>query len=214
MGMPTPPISVRFPFVDKIADSQETNVGTCWCHENMMNNRPFLSCIPRFHVIGSYERGMETLTSYLGKHPNLQGSSDNEQATWLTNTVPNKMGLLCSEKRNNRSGRFSNLEPVFLVHGPNIQTCSFEDYALLHGKKVEDSASYRVTQHSCNNLTGELGPERAIFDQIFVWEYSLSRVRGLALPEVFKLMLPTSQILISLDSPQHVVYSSYLFSNS
>lgn len=215
MGMPTPPISVRFPFVDQIADSQETNVGTCWCHENLMKNRPSLSCIPRFHIIGSYERGMKTLTSHLDKHPHLQGSPIHEQATWLTDTVPNKMSLLCSEKRNKyESGQFSTRRPVFLGYGSNIQTCSFEDYALLHGKKLKDSASYKISENLCNNLASELRPEKAIFDQISVWDYSLSRVRGMALPEVFKLMHPTSQLLISLDSPQNVVYSSYLVSES
>jgi len=209
IGTELPQISARFPFLSKGAAKQDIQSGTCWCKkDSTSHSSTSISCIPRFHVIG-VKFGEKTVLGHLRKLPYLLGPYNDDPVQWLTDTISKQFTSFCDQKRNLLSiDSSSTPDATYIREGlRSIRTCSFDDYALLHGNLLTEGNDSSVDH--CKDLVTVKKPKQILFDELAIWDSSLSKVRGIPLPEVLKLMQPSAELIISVQQPAQAVYSAY-----
>ena len=131
----------------------------------------------------------------------------------LTDTLSNNVASTClkKQKKVKRNGNKSHKAAYLRKSNSNsIHTCSFEDYGILYGSSVVSAGALKVNKRTCNDLGNTVGGQRALFDELSIWESSLSAVRGVSLPHVINIMQPTARFLIAVQSPVHVVHEAYI----
>jgi hypothetical protein len=106
----------------------------------------------------------------------------------------------------------------------HIATCSFQDYSLLYGQyssPVNGSETCSSVLASTlpswsgsslsttDNTTTDLLLDRPKYDEMVIWEKTFHTIRGTPLPELFRLMQPSANLLVTVRSPVSVTYSAY-----
>jgi len=219
-----PPIEQRYEFSLPAQGSsvsyEDTKAGTCWCDGGQ------IKCMPRFHVISSGRSGSKTVMRYLAGHPGLNHSPHvNDNVRWLTDDTVESNDTMCNKKRKASEEAMETYrghpEPIYILNkgeesresyrgampsqGQAVSTCTFDDYALLHGKVGANKGGWCLD----GQLSVEDLQQQPMFDELVIWEKGPSNVRGTPLPELLHRLQPSARLIIALRDSANMTYLSY-----